>query len=156
MRRSKMRFKVPKKNLLTFYINLCYKNESYIIYIILAYRNDVITVYDCVSLCLEKEKTMTQPNEQPSYAKQKFFSVYDSARQTYLAPMVFSTVEEAERYVDELLKNNSNSQFAIYKKDFKLCELGTFEPSTGKIKGCFIEKQIDFDTIVGKYDGHKK
>ena len=60
------------------------------------------------------------------------FAVYDVQAESYMKPIFTPTKGLAVRsFMDAV--NDPNSPFAKYPDDFRLCEIGTFDESTGAL-----------------------
>lgn len=64
-------------------------------------------------------------------------SVYDSRTETYGPPMFVRHVNEGVRWFqDEVAgKNDPASRFAKHPEDFRLCQLGFFDDTAGRLEG---------------------
>lgn len=98
----------------------------------------------------------SQQIETLQQAKLKMFSIFDSARKSYLAPMLFSTVEEAKRYFADTVKKNPESLFALYPDYYSLCEIGVFDPAKGTGKFNLIEKRHSLPDIIKELNKNVK
>lgn len=62
------------------------------------------------------------------------FTVYDGARDKYLAPFLAQTIVQAKRFIYEQINVSSTSYFALYPRSYKLFRVGVFDHNTGLIK----------------------
>jgi len=63
------------------------------------------------------------------------YSLRDSKAGIYHVPQYFNTHGEAERWLTDMVKFSPDSPVARHPEDFDLLHLGTFEQSTGLVKG---------------------
>lgn len=63
---------------------------------------------------------------------QKIFAVYDVQAEAYMKPIFAATKGLAVRSFQDAA-NDPNSGFASHLADFRLCEIGEFDDSTGAL-----------------------
>lgn len=64
------------------------------------------------------------------------FSIYDQAKECFLAPFLAKTVLEAKRFVVQQMNVASDSLFALYPKYYSLYSIGEFDSSKGTFVNC--------------------
>lgn len=64
-----------------------------------------------------------------------YFSLYDKAAQTYLTPFLAPTVDVAKRSIKTSCERNSDSEINKYSSNFVLMSVGTFNETSGEVKG---------------------
>ncbi len=61
------------------------------------------------------------------------FSVYDSAKDIYLAPFLSMSTKEAKRFIYQQLKQSPDSLLSMYRHQYHLKQIGNFNSRTAKV-----------------------
>lgn len=72
---------------------------------------------------------------------QKVFAIFDVKSAQYLNPVFMLTPGEAIRAFSDLLANGNNP-IAQHPEDYSMHELGTWDPSTGKLESLPAKKHL--------------
>lgn len=81
-------------------------------------------------------------------AKLKMFSIHDKAKGSFLAPMLFSTLEEAKRFLSYEIRKNPDCLFKLYPGYYSLREIGEFDSLKGTGRFNLLPKEVSMQQII--------